>query len=185
MTRLRALTRDDLVPADRQVYDAIAARRGGVPPNYHVLLHSPQAAARMAALGTYIRFESPLPARTKALALLTTARETDGDYVWTMNQPHAATAGLTADLITAIRERRALASLAPEDAAIIRFTLELLTQHRIAEATFRAVQCQLGDAGVVEILLLIGYYASLSHAASALEILPSRLSTLSGERPSG
>jgi hypothetical protein len=33
MVRLRALTRDDLAPADRQVYDAIAARRGGVPPN--------------------------------------------------------------------------------------------------------------------------------------------------------
>jgi 4-carboxymuconolactone decarboxylase len=185
MVRLRALTRDDLAPADRQVYDAIAARRGGVPPNYHVLLHSPPAAARMAALGAYLRFESPLPARTKALALLTTARETDGDYVWTMNQPHAVTTGLTADMLTVIRERRALTALAHEDAVIVRFTRELLTQHRIAEATFRAVQRQLGDAGVIELLLVIGYYASLSHAASALEIHPPPPSTLSGERRSG
>lgn len=179
MARLRSLEREDLAPADRHVYDDIAASRGGVPPNYKVLLHSPSAVARMAALGSYVRFESPLPARTKALALLTVARETDGDYVWTMNQPHAGTAGLTEDMITAIRERRALACLAPEDAAIVQFTLEILTQHRITEATFRAVQQQLGDAGVVDLLLFIGYYTSLSHALSALEIHPPRPSTLS------
>jgi 4-carboxymuconolactone decarboxylase len=133
----------------------------------------------MAALGAYVRFEAPVPARIKALALLTTARETTGDYVWTMNQPHAGTAGLTEDIITAIRERRAPASLAPEDAVIVQFTLELLTQHRIAETTFRAVQQQLGDAGVVDLLLFIGYYSSLSHALSALEIDPPMPSTLS------
>lgn len=179
MARLRSLAREDLAPADRHVYDDIAASRGRVPPNYKVLLNSPPAAARMAALGAYVRFESPLPARTKALALLTVARETDGDYVWTMNQPHAVTAGLSEDIITSIRERRAPAVLAPEDAVIVRFTLELLSQHRVAEATFRAVQQQLGDAGVVDLLLCIGYYASLSHALSALEISPPRPSTLS------
>jgi 4-carboxymuconolactone decarboxylase len=161
------------------VYDDIAANRGSVPPNYKVLLHSPQAVARMAALGAYVRFETPLPARTKALALLTAARETEGDYVWTMNQPHACTAGLTEDIIQAIRERCAPESLAPEDAAIVQFTRELLQQHRIAEATFRAVQHQLGDAGVVDLLIFIGYYSSLSHALSALEIHPPRPSTLS------
>jgi hypothetical protein len=36
---------------------------------------------RMAALGAYVRFETPLPARTKVLAALTTGREADGDYV--------------------------------------------------------------------------------------------------------
>ena len=179
MARLRSLEREDLAPAYRHVYDDIAASRGDVPPNYKVLLHSPQAASRMAALGAYVRFEAPVPARIKALALLTTARETAGNYVWTMNQPHAGTAGLTEDVITAIRERRAPASLAPEDAVIVQFTLELLTQHRIAETTFRAVQQQLGDAGVVDLLLFIGYYSSLSHALSALEIDPPIPSTLS------
>jgi 4-carboxymuconolactone decarboxylase len=120
-----------------------------------------------------------LPARTKALALLTAARETDGDYVWTMNHPHAATAGLSADLIQAIQERRTLDALTPEDAAIVQWTRELLTQHRLTEATFRAVHHQLGDAGVVELLIFIGYYAGLSLALSALEIHPPMPSTLS------
>ena len=74
--------------------------------------------------------------------------------------------------IQAMRECRAPQGLAPEDAIIVQFTLELLRQHRITDATYQAVQQRLGDAGVIDLLLLIGYYGSLSHALSALEVMP-------------
>jgi 4-carboxymuconolactone decarboxylase len=172
MARVRYLERADLVPEHQPLYDEIAARRGGVPPNFKALLNSPVASARMAVLGAYVRFETPLPARVKALALLTAAREARGDYVWAMNQPQARSAGLGDDIINAIREQRAPDGLAPEDASIVQFTLELLRQHRIADATFRAVQHRLGDAGVIDLLMLIGYYHSLAHTLGALEVGP-------------
>jgi len=74
--------------------------------------------------------------------------------------------------IQAIRERRAPQGLALEDALIVQFTLELLRQHRITDATYRVVQQRLGDAGVIDLLILIGYYGSLSHTLSALEVMP-------------
>ena len=76
------------------------------------------------------------------------------------------------ETINAIRERRAPQGLAPEDALIVQFTLELLRQHRITDATYQAVQHRLGDAGVIDLLILIGYYGSLSHTLSALEVMP-------------
>ena len=79
----------------------------------------------MAALGSYVRFEAPLPPRVKALAVLATARENEGDYVWTANLPQARSAGIDEATISAIRERRAPQGLAPEDALIVQFTLEL------------------------------------------------------------
>ena len=172
MARVRSMEREDLPAEHRYVYDDIAGSRGGVQPNFKALLNSPLATARMAALGGYIRFETPLPPRVKALAVLATSREADGDYVWTVNQPQARSAGIDEATIRAIRERRAPQGLAPEDAVIVQFTVELLRQHRITDATFQAVQHRLGDAGVVDLLLLIGYYGSLSHALSALEIMP-------------
>ena len=172
MARVRHLEREDLPAEHRHVYDDIAASRGGVPPNYNALLNNPLATSRMAALGGYIRFETPLPPRVKVLAVLATAREADGDYVWTVNQPQARSAGIDEATISAIRERRAPQGLAPGDAVIVQFTLELLRQHRITDATFQAVQNRLGDAGVVDLLILIGYYASLSHSLSALEVMP-------------
>ena len=123
----------------------------------------------MAVLGAYMRFETPLPGRVKALALLTAAREAEGDYVWTMNQAQARSAGLGEDIIEAIQERRAPEGLAPEDASIVQLTLELLRQHRISAATFQTVQHRLGDAGVIDLLMLIGYYYSLAHTMAAPE----------------
>jgi len=103
--------------------------------------------------------------------VLAATREIDGDYLWTVNQRQAKAAGLNEEMITAIRERRAPPGLPPEDAVIVRFTQELLRQHRISDATFKAVQQRLGEAGVVNLLMLIGYYHSLSHTLSALEVM--------------
>lgn len=113
------------------------------------------------------------------LAALTTAREADGDYVWTVNEPQARSTGIDEATIQAIRTRHAPQGLAPEDTSIVQFTQELLRQHRVADATFQTVQQRLGDAGVVDLLLLIGYHWSLSHALSALEAEPGVPSTLS------
>ena len=172
MARVRSLEREDLPAEHRHIYDDIARSRGRVQPNFKALLNNPLATARMAALGGYVRFEAPLPPRVKMLAVLATARENEGDYVWTANLPQARDAGVDEATIQAIRERRALQGLTPEDAAIVQFTLELLRQHRITDATFQAVQQKLGDAGVIDLLILIGYYGSLSHTLSALEVMP-------------
>src|SRR5215831_21143548 len=172
MARMRSLEREDLAAEHRYIYDDIAASRGRVPPNFKVLLHNPLATASMAALGGYVRFETSLSPRVKMLAVLATAREFDGDYVWTANLPQARNAGVDEATIEAIRERRALQSLAPEDAFIVQFTLELLRQHRITDATYQGVQQRLGEAGVIDLLILIGYYGSLSHTLSALEVMP-------------
>jgi 4-carboxymuconolactone decarboxylase len=85
---------------------------------------------------------------------------------------------LNEEIITAIRERRAPPGLAPEDAVIVQFMPALLRQHRISDATFKAVQQRLGEAGVVDLLMLIGYYHRLSHTLSALEVIPEAGSVL-------
>jgi hypothetical protein len=69
--------------------------------------------------------------------------------------------------------------LTPEDGIIVQFTQELLRQHRISDTTFQTVQQRLGDAGVVDLLMLIGYYHGLSHTLSALEVMPETPSALS------
>jgi 4-carboxymuconolactone decarboxylase len=172
MARMRSLEREDLAAEHQPIYDDIAGSRGRVQPNFQVLLNNPLATARMAALGGYVRFETPLSPRVKMLTVLATAREFDGDYVWTANLPQARDAGVNEATIQAIRERRAPQGLTSEDAVIVQFTLELLRQHRITDTTFQVVRQKLGDAGVIDLLILIGYYGSLSHILSALEVMP-------------
>lgn len=134
------------------------------------MLNNPQASGAMAALGGYARYETPLDPRVKALAVLTAAREACGHYVWTVNQPAAKAAGLSDEVIAAIREYRAPAGLEASDASIVQFVLEILRQHRVSDITFEAVRAMIGDAGVVDILVVTGYYHSLAHSLQALDV---------------
>ena len=178
MARVPFAVREALDAAGQAVWDEIESSRGGVARNYAALLNNPQAAGSLAGLGGYARYETPLPPRIKALAVLTAAREACGHYVWTVNQPAARDAGLSEEIIAAICEYRAPAGLAPEDAAVVQFVLEILRQHRISEATFAAMRALVGDAGVVDVLIVSGYYHTLAHCLQALEVeLPEGVTT--------
>ena len=178
MARVPFAVRETMDAAGQAVWDEIESSRGGVARNYAALLNNPPAAGSLAGLGGYARYETPPPPRIKALAVLTAAREACGHYVWTVNQPAARDAGLSAEIIAAIREYRAPAGLAPEDAAVVQFVLEILRQHRISEATFEAVRALVGDAGVVDVLIVSGYYHTLAHCLQALEVeLPEGVTT--------
>jgi len=170
MARVPFATREGMSTKDQKVWDEIETSRGGVAPNYAALLNNPQAAGNMAVLGGYARFETPLPPRIKALAVLTAAREANGSYVWTVNQPAAKAAGLSQEIIDAIHERRAPVGLHANDASVVQFVLELLRQHKISDTTFEAVRAQIGDSGVVDMLIVSGYYHTLAHCLQALEV---------------
>ena len=170
MTRVPYATRDAMDPAGQAIWDEIETSRGGVARNYAAILNNPQAAGAMAGLGGYARYETPLPPRIKALAVLTAAREACGHYVWTVNQNGAKEAGLSDDIIAAIREYRAPAGFDADDATVVQFVLELLRQHRISDATFEAMRALVGNAGAIDVLVVSGYYHTLAHCLQALEV---------------
>ena len=170
MARVPFATRESMSSEGQEIWDEIESSRGGVARNYAALLHNPQAAGRMATLGGYARFETTMDPRIKTLAVLTTAREANGHYVWTVNQRAAQEAGVSEDIVQAIHEFRAPAGLEAKDAQVVQFVLELLRQHRISDATFEALRSQVGDAGVVDVLVVVGYYYTLAHCLQALEV---------------
>ncbi len=170
MTRVPYATREAMDAAGQAVWDEIETSRGGVARNYAALLNNPQAAGSMAHLGGYARYQAPLDPRVKFLAVLTAAREAHGHYVWTANLPGAKQAGLSDEILAAIREFRAPAGFDGRDGAVVQFVLELLRQHRISDATFEAVRALVGDAGVIDVLVVSGYYHTLSNCLQALEV---------------
>ena len=170
MARVPFAQRDTMTPEGQQVWDEIEGSRGGVARNYAAILNNPQAAQSYATLGGYVRFESPLDPRVKALAVLTAAREASGHYVWTVNQRGAIAAGISDDIIAAIREYRAPTGFEPKDAAVVQFVLEILRQHRVSDATNEALRSQIGDAAIIDMLVVVSYYHGLGHLLQALDV---------------
>ena len=178
MARVPFAQRDTMTPEGQEAWDEIESSRGGVARNYAAILNNPQAARYMATLGGYARFETPLDPRVKALAVLTAAREASGHYVWTVNQRSAKEAGIDDSVISAIHEYRAPAGLDSKDAAVVQFVLELLRQHRVSDATFEGLRSRIGDAGVIDVLVVVAYYHGLAHTLQALDVeLPEGVSS--------
>ena len=166
------LSRDDLPPESRYAFDEIEASRGRVVGPFAVLLNSPELARRIADAGAYVRFESTISARVNELASLITAREFDCQYEWTAHQPQAEKVGIPVEVIAAIRERKPLQGLSAEDALVVDYSLEVLRNHRVSEATFDAALTTFGVQGLIDLTATIGYYSMLAAALNSFEVAP-------------
>ena len=172
MPRLPEVTRDQLSAEDQAVYDAIAASRGSVRGPFAVLMHSPDVAGRAAHVGTYVRFESTVPRLPLELAILAIARHWDASYEWTAHEIQAKDAGARDEAIAAIRDRTAPEGLTDDEALTVKFTIELLNNHKVSDETFNAVKDALGMRGVTDLTVTVGYYSMISCVLNGMEMLP-------------
>lgn len=165
------LDRNALPEEERQAFDYLVRTRGGVRLPFSPLLHSPEVAQRVAHVGTYIRFESTLPAKDRELAVLTAAREMEVAFEWAAHVRAAGEAGIDEDAVAAIA-RGDFAALSEAEALPARFAHALLTKHRVPESDFQAARQRYGDQGVIDLAATVGYYAMLGCLFNALEIEP-------------
>jgi 4-carboxymuconolactone decarboxylase len=172
MARLTPImSKEQVAPEFQETASAIAEAHGSLQGPYSVILYAPELAGRLAHAGTHIRFESPLDARIKNLAALTTAREFDCQYVWGAQSGAARRQGIPESTIDAVRAKTS-EGIPAEDAQIVDFTQRLIRNHRVDDATFQALQKRLGDALLVELTCTIGYYSMAAMSLNTVELEP-------------
>ena len=170
MARLPHITSKDQVAAkDHGTFDSIVASRGAVQGPFHMFMHSPEVAGRVAHLGAYVRFEGELDMKIRVLAAMTVAREFEAMYVWGAQTGGARRLGVPESTITAIRENHSRGVLA-DDADIIELTRQLLRNHRVDEALFKRLQARLGNDQLIQLTTAIGYYTMLGMTVNACEL---------------
>ncbi len=173
MPRMPYLSREDLPLDKRPIYDQIASRRGHIPLPLAVLLHSPEAASRVATVGEYLRYESSsLPPEVREIATLATAHQLACKYVWGQHVRLAREAGVRAEAIKLIEEGAPPRRLLPKEGVFVQYTRELLGDKRVTDATHTAVEHLLGRQGTIDLVVTIGYYALLCYVSAALEVEP-------------
>ena len=82
----------------------------------------------------------------------------------------AAEAGVADDVIEAIGIGTDPTFGDPDEAAVYTFTRELLATGDVSAQTYSAAVAALGDTGVVELTLLVGYYCLISFTLNAFEV---------------
>ena len=169
-SRLRQLGRSDLADEHKPVYDAIAESRGDVAGPFGTWLHSPEFADRAQKLGALVRYETRLESRLSELAILVTARAWDCQLEWTLHEPFATEAGLSPELIEAIRLGQYPEFDRDDEQTVYDYTVELVYNRFIQERTFATARDLLGEAGMVELTGLIGYYSMTAMTLNAFQV---------------
>ena len=169
-SRLRQLERDDLADEHKPVYDAIVESRGDIAGPFRTWLHSPELADRAQRLGALVRFETQLDARLSELAILVTARAWDCQFEWTHHEPFAVEAGLSVDLIEALRLSQYPEFDRDDEQVIYDFVAELVYNRFVQERTFAGALDLIGEAGVVELTGLVGYYSMVAMTLNAFQV---------------
>ena len=171
MARLPVVT-SEMVPEEfREAFAEVTAPAGGSitggPGSFTI--NSPEMAKRRNHLTSYLRYETQFPKRVQELAILTTARAMDCQYVWNAHAPAARKEGVADVLVDAIRDRRPLPDMAPDEEAIVNYGNEFFKNHKVSQATFDKALEQFGAQHLVELTALMGHYAQTSFFLNAFE----------------
>jgi len=170
MARIPYVTREQLKPEDQKYLDEIVGSRGGIRGPYGVLLHSPDLAARVANTGAYVRFNFDVPEGLKEVVIITTAREIKSQYEFTAHARLAREAKVSENTIGAIANGTAPKGLSGDEELVVKYTQELLRNHKISDATFNAVKNRFGVQQTVELTALIGHYLLVGQVLAAFEV---------------
>jgi 4-carboxymuconolactone decarboxylase len=171
MPRIPLIQGKDDMPAEHHALaDRIVRTFGGVVGPSTVLLHRPELAPPVYDIGDYFRSRSLVPARLRLVGVMVAARERRGQFVWAAQVEAARRAGVPEDVIALIRERAAPSRFPAEEAEVVDYAEQLMRTGRVGQAAFDALLSRHGTPWLIELTVVIGYYAMLCGVVSAFEV---------------
>lgn len=173
--RLRPLPPADLDDAQRAVYDAVAGGRRAQGPQafpltapdgslrgpFNAFLLAPALGGPLQEVGAAVRFRTALPDRVREIAVLVVATVHGSAFERAAHEAVGRTVGLRDDELEALREN-AFEVLSGTEAVVARTAHALAAGGDLDDERYAEAIGALGEAGLFELLTLVGYYALLA-----------------------
>ena len=129
---------------------------------FALMLRSPDVMLRAAAMGDYMRYKTSLPKALNEMIILLTARHWSQQFEWHVHRPAAIAAGLSETIANAIAKGRRPETMSDDETIVYEFTTELLRLQNVGDGTYANARARFGEAGVIDIVGVAGYYSFLS-----------------------
>lgn len=152
------------------------------PPNlFATLVAHPRLMGRVNALGGMFMVHGTISARDRELMILRAATLIECDYELQQHRRLAAAAGLTEDEMRAVGSR--LVTVTGRDRALIELVDEVVVRHDVTDPTWERVRTvtEWTDAQLLEVLVMIGFYAMLGGVLNACGIPLDEIGDAAGE----
>jgi len=135
--------------------------RGGVKGPFIAALRSPELVDRLGKLGEYLRFGSSLQPRISELVMLFVSREWTNQFEWAVHAPLALKNGVKEGVLDALAEGRRPKGMAADEEIAYEICDELSRARGLCDTTYRIAVERFGEAGVIDIATIYGYFATV------------------------
>ena len=180
MTRIPYVQREELGPEGQQLWDSIVdglgdqvvTVGGGLAGPFNAFVTAPGAGRRLSSLGVTLRFGTSIPRRLSEIAIITVGARWQAEFEWWAHAPMAREHGVAGAVVDAIGRGEDPPFEAEDERAVYTAARQLAHSGRLDRETYDAARGFLGDAGMVELVSLCGYYTLISFLLNAFAVPP-------------
>ena len=143
---------------------------GGLAGPFNAFVTVPGAGRRMVSLGGTLRFGTSIERRLSEIAIITVGARWQAEFEWWAHAPMAREHGVAGAVVDAIGRGEDPPFEADDERAVYAVARELGQSGRLDQETYDAAHRFLGDAGMVELVSLCGYYTLISYLLNAFTV---------------
>src|SRR5437899_3883060 len=159
MARLPYLNRNDLLEADRFIWDDFVRVRRTEPGNIHrVIANAPNLLRRFVDLANELRNGTQLDPKLRELALLTVGRLTGADYELVHHWNMALRLGVKHEQLQQLDRFETSPEFNQDERAVMRYAVEATTNVNVSDETFEALRRFLDNRRIVELVMNVAMY---------------------------
>lgn len=169
--RFPPLERGAMTERQKAVADEIAAGpRGSLKGPFLVLIHNPELASCVQAVGEHLRFGTAIPKPLIELAILVVAHRWNCRYEWFAHARIAREAGVSADMISELAIGELPSPMSADEALVHRFSVETAWDGRPSEVALDKAEAIFGRPAVLDLIAIVGYYTMLAMVLNAAQV---------------
>ena len=176
MTRIPYARRDELGPEGQQLWDSIVKGRedrvaaGSLAGPFNAFVTAPAVGRRLSSLGTALRFSTSIERRLTEIAIITTGARWQAEYEWWAHASMAREHGVAGAVVDAIGRGEEPPFESGDERAVYTVARQLSEYGRLDQEAYDTAHRFLGDAGMVELVSLCGYYTLVSFLLNAFTV---------------
>jgi uncharacterized peroxidase-related enzyme len=175
MPRISRLTRDQVRPSSREIYDRYMLQRGNVPNMFRTFAHRPEILESMAAHFEAILTTGTLPVKLKELVMIRTAQLNASAYCLASHTAIGLKLGWSQEQINKLDRFASLDSFTPAEKAALHLAEKMtLDSNNFSDAEFAELRSFYSEGEIVELMTAIGLFNYFNRFNNVLRMDPTK-----------
>jgi len=174
MSRVTRLSRSQVTPEVRSLYEEIGAQRGNVPNMFRVYAHRPEILKTMMAHLAAVTNTGTVPVRTKELVATLVSRINECHYCNASHTTQASRHGATGDQMEKLLDYEKGPFSEAEKSALAYARALTLESNAVTEELMTRLRGSYSEGEIVEISAMAGLFNYFNRVNNALQMQPTK-----------